>query len=236
MTMCLAAKADLSGEQRIVFCCDFLVSSDYASYEDVAKYDFMGTLMVMFAGPLGAAREAVKVYKNAVGATPVTFANVHSLLSDPMETYRNQIANRKRQPGQIGLLFAGFVENESRIYSVSQDGTVEERDFICAIGTGAEAAMTMLQWRGFSPDTTLQKVLYSAFEAKRISEAGVVGKKNTMLGFLEPKGNDIMVHVIPKKDLSLFDDAFNLFGPKPMTGEWHLPGRITGVIAKSLPE
>jgi len=241
MTMCLAAKADFAGESRIVFCCDFLAADDYCAVEDVAKYDVLSDgLMALYAGPLCECEQAVRLYKQQLKSQSITEDNVLELLWGPMDLFRKRcdrrnqyISDQSPRPPDVELLIFGFVETVPKIFYVGQaTGDVVEQAQKSAIGTGASAAMTVLDWRFRSSIITLELVLYAAYEAKKMAEAGPpVGKEHTILGFVSPK-DALSLTVIAYEDMQLFQEAFGEFGPKVIGAQCHLPGRITGAVVK----
>jgi 20S proteasome alpha/beta subunit len=243
MTMCLAAKAQLGGFPRLVYCCDFLAANDYASYEDVSKYELIGDgLMALYSGPVTTGEELLRLYKNSLKGVALTDDNIFTVLQKPMDEFKERVSRRTinpmSAPQYVDLLIFGFVEATPRIFHVGQEKDLEEEAVYCVIGSGAQAAWAMLDWRGLSSMSRLDEVLYAAYEAMRIAEAGPpVGKKITLLAFLEPAGpSEVKLEVIAHADLPLFAEAFESFGPKPLPPHWHLPGRITGAVARSVPQ
>lgn len=247
MTMCLAAKAQFGGDPRIVFCCDFLAANDYGSYEDVSKYFLIcDGLMGMYSGPLTTAREVSRLYPKMLKGFTVTEENVFRALSEPMEEFRRRFAARSKSvkgpggsPSNVEVLIFGFVESVPRIFHMSQaDGDLEEEDLKWAIGSGAQAAWTMLEWRGLSEGSQLDHVLYAAFEAKKLAEAGPpVGKRATMLAFLEPLGqSDFRLQPVFGEGLDLLNEAFQDFGPKRIAETWNLPRRVTHPTVAESPQ
>jgi 20S proteasome alpha/beta subunit len=238
MTMCLAAKAQLAGYPRLVYCCDFLATDDYSSYEDVSKYDVISAeLMALFSGPITAGTELLRLYRKRLAGVAITDDNIFALLQSPMEEFRKRVSERKTEspPQSVDLLIFGFVEAAPRIFYIGQQHELQEHPMYCAIGSGAQAALPILDWRGLSSMSRLDEVVYAAYEAKRIAEAGPpVGKKITLVAFMEPNGpSDFRLTVIPFDDLHYLAEAFETFGPKPLTPDWCLPGRITGAVARS---
>jgi hypothetical protein len=237
--MCAVAKAQLAGVPRLAFCCDFLVTSDYDEHEDISKYDFLcEELAAVYSGPTTTAQEIFRLYKRRLKDAVVSDDTIYALLRDTMDEFRQRVharAHMTYKSPPVELLIFGFIESNPRIYYVSQKtGRVREQEYKYAIGSGSYAAQALLDWRGLSDTWTLDKTLYSLYEAKKISEAGPpVGKKATMLGFLEPLGDlSFMMTPISRTDLTLLDAALAQFGPRPITPDWHLPGRITGAIAR----
>jgi hypothetical protein len=244
MTMCLAVKAQLAGEPRLVFCCDSLAGNDYSSYEDVSKYEVLGAgLMGLFAGPVTAGDELFRLYKKKLTGIAITEDNIFDLIQKPMDDFNQRVSRRKSDSGTppqyVDLIIFGFVESLPRIFHISQkDAILEEADLKCAIGSGALAAWTMLEWRGLSRSSLLDHVLYAAFEAKKLAEAGPpVGKKVTMLAFLEPLGlSDFRREAVFGEGLALLDEAFQRFGPKHIDNSWGLPTRVTHPTGSGSPE
>ena len=128
-----------------------------------------------------------------------------------------------------------FTNSRGEPFYVSQKtAKVAEQEFKYAIGSGSGAATTMMEWRGISEDSSLDEVLYALYEGKRIAETGPpVGKKMTMLAFIEPDGE---LRQVTFEDMRLLEEAFGQFGPQPISPAWRLPGRITGAVARSNPE
>lgn len=243
MTMCLAAKAQLSGYPRLVFCCDFLATDDYSSSEDVSKYEVIADgLMALFAGPVTAGQEMLRLYQKRLKGMAITEDNIFTALQEPMDEFRERVSRRKRDPESppqyVDLLIFGFVEAIPRIFSIGQGYELQEHSAHCVIGSGAQAAWPILDWRGLSSMSRLDEALYVAYEAKRIAEAGPpIGKKITMLAFIEPYGqSDPRLTQITFEDMHFLAEAFETFGPRPVTLDWHLPGRITGAVARSTPQ
>jgi hypothetical protein len=171
MTMCAVAKAQLLGRPRLAFCCDYLVSNDYAENEVISKYDILcNGLMVVVSGPLNAFREIVRLYKKRLEDAAVSDETIYNLLWKPMDDFRNRVADRAAMTPEtppVELVVFGFVESNPRIFCVSQkDGSVEEHAFKYAIGSGSYAATTMMEWRGLSEDSRLDEVLYALYDMR----------------------------------------------------------------------
>jgi 20S proteasome alpha/beta subunit len=178
------------------------------------------------------------LYRKQLKDADISDETVHGLLAKPMSDFNERVKARafiapKTIP--VELILFGFIESVPRIFYVSQKtAKVVEQDFKYAIGSGSSAATTMMEWRGISEDSSLDEVLYALYEAKRIAETGPpVGKKMTMLAFIEPDGK---LGQVTFKDMPLLAEAFDQFGPKPISPDWRLPGRITGAVARSNPE
>lgn len=240
MTMCAVAKCQLSGEPRLAFCCDYLVSNDYTEHEDVSKYGVLsGGLAAVYSGPPTTADEVLRLFKKRLHGVALTDETVHPILFDAMREFRKRVSARAKMVVRVPpveLLVFGFVESCARIFYIAEKGgVVDEQDPKHAIGSGATASLATMEWRGISKTWTLDKVLYSLYEGKKMAEAGPPVGKTTMLGFLKPiKGNHLAMTLVFRDDLSLLDEAFAEFGPKGLPPEWHLPGRITGAIARVL--
>jgi hypothetical protein len=97
---------------------------------------------------------------------------------------------RRIQAAELGCTFlvCGFQGNVPRIFTVTEPGVDEDYGPVgfWSIGSGAEVAISSLQFRRFNRNMSLSLAMYLVAEAKFMSEAAMGVGRSTLISILKP--------------------------------------------------
>ena len=110
------------------------------------------------------------------------------------------------------LIITPFVQDEPRLFTVSDDATASELDHFAVIGSGAWIANASLCQRQYNRMLDLKTALYYVYEAKKLSEAeGHVGKRTHMAVFQNTR-----MLFVSDSGMETLESWFWKFSPQPV--------------------
>lgn len=118
------------------------------------------------------------------------------------------------------LIIGGFLNGQTHLLQVDEDGSVKWREHYALIGSGTYEAHSMLQERGYVRTVELMDAIYLSYEAKRWSEKsrGLVTAIPLSWSFAPFRGGGINIGwVDPLVGIPFLDEAFGRFNLQPVT-------------------
>jgi 20S proteasome alpha/beta subunit len=225
VTLCIAVRCNEENDHRIVCCSDAQVGTDYESSESEYKWiSITPTACTMYSGPLVTSKDLIESYKKSLKKARFRLTNYKDILWKPMRVFldANQHKEYLQENMEVSLLVVVLVEDKFRIVTIDSHG-IRENSYFAAIGTGEDAATSMLRWRQPTHTTDLSSALYFAYEAKKLGERSPhVGKALTHLNILSREKNTILSKRLGPQEINELRDAFKRFGPQPIDPSWTL--------------
>lgn len=176
MTVGIALECVLwDGSRGFVLCADTELSGTGVKDDRGDKFYRLGNnFMALMAGTWGTVTQLTERIANAIAPSiPRDEEDLKWRVLEPSQRFvKSEILFPKgSQPCEV--IITGFMGEKPvmlYVYAYPRGVTVDFQRHHWTIGTGGSAAGAMIGERGFTPLASLEKALYVAYEAKRLSE------------------------------------------------------------------